>query len=361
MTTDKFTLLKKIVEDYKLFYNYEKLISETKEFSSPAILLNNTASLISRLDTSLDKFPSHERLNILNYIYPTMVNYGDKDTKSPISLAVKEYFSLQVSILNKDFKSGDMIVKFESKIDTIFKDLDILKNSLSIKILNYEDALRDVKERGIKEDISKDLIERMQEMVKNLTLAQQKVDISISDFKQVQNDLNSYQENIDKLKKLNFKINLQIFKPNSETINEQNKLLTQIKGFENTLRDKSFKIQSAVNQFFDKNLIDKTNLLLQKTSNGKDVLENSKEIVASSSRIKDFSERGLNITKENMENEFSQIQNLDIENKIKKEIVILIQQSFNGLFVSNELEEESKKVRTTANKKIVENLSIRFE
>lgn len=175
MKADKFQLLKKILEDYKLYYNYEKLISETKEFSSPAILLNNTASLISRLDNSLEQFQKDERLNVLNHIFPTMVNYGDKEKISPLTLAVKDYFDLQISILNKDFKAGDKIVDFENKMSKIFADLDILKNNIQLKILKYNDALNDLQTRGIKEDVGAELIKRMSDLIKNLSLAQEKV------------------------------------------------------------------------------------------------------------------------------------------------------------------------------------------
>ena len=358
MKADKFQLLKKILEDYKLYYNYEKLISETKEFSSPAILLNNTASLISRLDNSLEQFQKDERLNVLNHIFPTMVNYGDKEKISPLTLAVKDYFDLQISILNKDFKAGDKIVDFENKMSKIFADLDILKNNIQLKILKYNDALNDLQTRGIKEDVGAELIKRMSDLIKNLSLAQEKVNLSTNDFVKIKSDLNEYQDNIDKLKKLNYKINLQIYKPDVKTINEQNQLLNSIKNFEDSLRNKSFKIQSAINQFFDKNLIEQTNLLLQKTSNGLDVLEGSRELSKESFMIKQMSEQ---IQKEKSKDFVKEFSSLNIENEIKKELLQLVPGLFaNTLNLSNELEKETQKVRTEANKKIVEAISFGF-
>lgn len=173
--------------------------------------------------------------------------------------------------------------------------------------------------------------------------------MSTNDFVKIKSDLNEYQDNIDKLKKLNYKINLQIYKPDVKTINEQNQLLNSIKNFEDSLRNKSFKIQSAINQFFDKNLIEQTNLLLQKTSNGLDVLEGSRELSKESFMIKQMSEQ---IQKEKSKDFVKEFSSLNIENEIKKELLQLVPGLFaNTLNLSNELEKETQKVRTEANKK----------
>lgn len=327
--TERLKLFKGLFEDFKLFYMFEQKNKGT-EFECSAMLLNNSASLISIVDKALDKFENKDKKTVLDFLVPSIANYDKENNKGSVLLnSLLRYFDLQNKIIHKNYSGGDKVINFEQKLNIITDDLVNLKSNIKTKISAYKNSIEELKERGLK-DGADSLMVRMNEMVSNLGNSLIKIENSSHDFAQIRDDLDSYQSNIADLEKLNYKISLQIFPPNSKTLTEQNELLIRIESFEQTLKDKSFRMMSLINQFFDKKLIEESNLLLQKSSNGKDVLNKTTEIEIKSGEIR----------------------KVGLENELKNEIVNLIQTTFNHLNASQALKIENAKTVSAVNQEI---------